>query len=352
MEEVLARKVGYCGRLAPSPTGALHIGNARTFMIAWLRARSLGGRVIMRIEDLDHPRDKPAAAEAMLDDLRWLGFDWDEEMRQSGRRAIYREALEELRRKKLAYPCICTRRDVENAQSAPHAGEQLRYPGTCRGRFDSYGEAAANMDRDALPCWRFAVERGTHVDFEDVFSGKYSQDVFAALGDFPLARDPDGAGYTLAATVDDLATGVTEVVRGDDLLPATPPQILVARALQAGRELRYCHVPIVTGPDGRRLAKRHGDTRIASYRAAGVPPEAIIGALAASCGWIPEGERATLTSLIPAFSLDTIPHEPLVWSFDRVKTQPEVRNSAQGEAAHRPTPDPQASSVPGKRDLL
>ncbi|MBR2065558.1 MAG: tRNA glutamyl-Q(34) synthetase GluQRS, partial [Kiritimatiellae bacterium] len=126
---------GYIGRLAPSPTGALHLGNVRTFMVAWLRARSLGGRVILRIEDLDHPRDKPGAAAQAVEDLRWLGFDWDEECVQSGRLDLYRDAVRRLHEAGLAYPCVCSRRDVESAQSAPHAGEQLFYPGTCRGRF-------------------------------------------------------------------------------------------------------------------------------------------------------------------------------------------------------------------------
>ena len=228
---------GYVGRLAPSPTGALHLGNARTFMIAWLRARSCGGKVVFRMEDLDHPRDKPGAAAAAVEDLRWLGFDWDEEYVQSERRAVYRNALARLD----AYPCICSRKDVTSAQSAPHAGEQLFYPGTCRGRFASWDEAAAAC-APRIPCWRLRVPDGTTVRFDDAFAGPYEQDVSRTLGDFPLARDPDGAGYTLAVTVDDLLMGVTEVVRGDDLLPATPPQILVARQLGYAPPA-YCHVP-------------------------------------------------------------------------------------------------------------
>lgn len=314
MEEVLER---YVGRLAPSPTGALHLGNVRTFMVAWLRARSRGGRILMRMEDLDHPRDRPGAAAQAIDDLRWLGFDWDESSVQSERRDVYHDAIESLCEKGLAYPCVCSRRDVEAAQSAPHDGEQLFYPGTCRGRFATWDAAQRFLDaraeggRARVPCWRFLVERGTNVRFVDAFAGEFSQDVSATLGDFPLARDADGAGYTLAATVDDVLAGVTEVVRGDDLLCATPAQILVARALfgDAAR-VSYCHVPLVVGADGRRLAKRHGDTRVASYRAAGVRPQAIIGNLAASCGWCEAGEEMSLAELVPHFSLDTIPHRP------------------------------------------
>ena len=297
---------GYVGRLAPSPTGALHLGNVRTFIVAWLRARAVGGRVLMRMEDLDHPRDKPGAASQAIEDLRWLGFDWDEEYVQSERHALYREALERLKAAGLVYPCVCSRRDVEHAQSAPHAGEQLHYPGTCRGRFPDWTAAAAVRP----PCWRFRVDEGTVVEFNDVFAGPQMQDVADRLGDFPLARDEFGAGYTLAVVVDDAAMGVTEVVRGDDLLPATHAQILVQRALGLPTP-DYCHLPLAVGTDGRRLAKRHGDTRIAAYRAAGVLPETIIGRLAVSCGW-GDGSSISLAELLPVFSMDAIPHVPWV----------------------------------------
>ena len=319
MEEVLEEKMTrYVGRLAPSPTGALHLGNVRTFMIAWLRARSQGGKVIFRMEDLDHPKDKPGAAAQAVKDLRWLGFDWDEEYVQSERKAVYREALEALRATGLVYPCVCSRRDVESAQSAPHAGEQLYYPGTCRGRVRTWQEAVefkhrvTETQRDK-PCWRFRVPENTVVSFDDAFAGRYEQNVPETLGDFPLARDEFGAGYTLACTVDDLLMGVTEVVRGDDLLPATPAQILLAQALRlCDSALGYCHVPLVVGKDGKRLAKRHGDTRIASYREQGKTPEEILGFLAASCGWAAKGEAVSLADLVPRFDLTTIPHAPFM----------------------------------------
>ena len=297
------------GRLAPSPTGALHLGNARTFMVAWLKARAAGGRVVLRIEDLDHPRDKPGAAAQAVEDLRWLGFDWDEEYVQSERRGFYREAIGRLVASGLAYPCVCSRRDVEAAQSAPHDGEQLRYPGTCRGRFATWEEA--ERAKGAAPCWRFRTPPGAIVEFDDAFAGAYRQDVAAVLGDFPLARDVDGAGYTLAVAVDDAAMGVTEVVRGDDLLAATPAQMLLQRALGLPAPA-YCHVPLVVGADGRRLAKRHGDTRIASFRRAGLAPEEVIGRLAATCGWAERGESVSLGDLLPRFDLATIPHAPIM----------------------------------------
>ena len=304
----------YVGRLAPSPTGALHLGNVRTFMIAWLRARSQGGKVIMRMEDLDHPKDKPGAAAQAIEDLKWLGFDWDEEYVQSERKGIYREALAALGSR--VYPCVCSRRDVEAAQSAPHAGEQLHYPGTCRGRFATWAEARESKGAD--PCWRFRVPDGAVVAFDDALAGHYEQDVPKTLGDFPVARDEFGAGYTLACTVDDLLMGVTEVVRGDDLLAATPAQILLAQALRQTepfaktRPPTYCHVPLVVGRDGKRLAKRHGDTRIASYREQGKAPEEILGFLAASCGWAAKGEKAKLGDLIARFDLATIPLSPFM----------------------------------------
>lgn len=300
----------YVGRLAPSPTGALHLGNVRTFMVAWLRARANGGKVIMRIEDLDHPRDKPGAEAQAIEDLKWLGFDWDEEYRQSERIDLYRDAIRKLHREGRAYPCVCSRRDVEAAQSAPHEGDQLFYAGACRGRFADWEEATKEKE---LPCWRFAVRKGEDASFVDAFAGPYSVDVSRTLGDFPLARDENGAGYTLAVVVDDLDMGVTEVVRGDDLLAATPAQILIARALGASEVPSYCHVPLVVGPDGRRLAKRHGDTRISSFRSAGMSAEKIIGLLGASCGWCSQGEEVALEALLPRFSLETIPHKPFIF---------------------------------------
>ena len=319
MEEVLDKT--YVGRLAPSPTGALHLGNVRTFMIAWLRARSLGGRIVMRMEDLDHPKDKLGAAKAALEDLRWLGFDWDEEYVQSERKELYSQALAKLATDGLVYPCVCSRKDVELAQSAPHSGEQLYYPGTCRGRFATWREALAFSGR--APCWRFRVPDGETVAFDDVFAGRVEQCVSKSLGDFPLARDEFGAGYTLAVVVDDAAMGVTEVVRGDDLVSATPAQILLQRALGLPAS-RYCHVPLVVGPDGRRLAKRHGDTRVSAYRESGVDAKAVIGLLAESCGWAEKGEPVALEDLLPRFSLGTIPHSPFVVTNDLAARRAQV----------------------------
>lgn len=289
-------------------------------MIAWLRARSLGGEIILRMEDLDHPKNKPGAAAEAIADLQWLGFNWDEgpdiggpfaPYTQSERLAFYRDALGKLQACGLVYPCICTRKDIESAQSAPHAGETLYYAGTCAGKFSSFDEA---MDAAGgrLPAWRFRATGFETVEFRDNFAGAYRQNVSEYCGDFPLARDRDGAGYMLAVAVDDYAMGVTEVVRGDDLLPATPRQILVCRALGIPPP-EYLHLPIVTGKDGLRLAKRHGDTRIAAFREAGYSPEDVIGLLASWSGMADKGERIALGDLIPRFNLENIPHTPAVF---------------------------------------
>ena len=292
-------------------------------MVAWLRARQAGGKVILRMEDLDHPKHKPGAEVQAIEDLCWLGFDWDEEYVQSQRKHLYDDALARLRAQGLAYPCICSRSDIEAVQSAPHEGEQLRYPGTCRDRFASWDEACAAMagvrvSRDRcnpspVPCWRFRTPPDSHVSFDDVFAGHYEMDVWKTLGDFPLARDEKGAGYAIAVTVDDAAMGVTEVVRGDDLLPATPPQILLYRALGL-QAPTFFHVPLVVGPDGRRLAKRHGDTRISAFRSAGVGAERIIGCLAQSLGIVPDKKPIGLGSLTGLFDPARMPRGPLVFN--------------------------------------
>lgn len=308
------------GRLAPSPTGALHLGNARTFLIAWLRVRSRGGSLLLRMEDLDHPKNKPGAAAAALEDLRWLGFDWDEgpdvggpsgPYTQTERKARYADALALLDDKGMVYPCVCSRSDVEAGQSAPHTEEGLYYPGTCRGRYADYEEARRALPAGRLPAWRFRVDEGRTVRFEDRFHGRCEQDVSALSGDFVLARDPLGAGYMLAVVVDDAAMGITEVVRGDDLLSATPRQLLLYEALGLTPPA-FLHVPLVVSEEGRRLAKRHGDTRIRALREAGVPAERVVGLLAWWCGWAAWGECLALQDLPSRVDLRTLPREPAV----------------------------------------
>jgi glutamyl-tRNA synthetase len=269
------------GRLAPSPTGALHLGNARTFLWAWLSARAQGGRLLMRIEDLDTPRVKPGVVDRLLDDLRWLGLDWDGDVVvQSVRRDLYLERLARLRPH--LYPCGCRRADIAAAQSAPHEGDaELRYPGTCRDRAP-----------DSTIAWRLRVPPGP-VAFDDLVHGPQSVDVERTVGDFVVAKGDDWPAYQLAVVLDDIAMGVTEVVRGDDLLPSTARQLHLYRLLGATPP-RTGHAPLVVGPDGKRLAKRHGESRLAELRARGVPPERIVAALAAWSGLPPLGRPAEL----------------------------------------------------------
>jgi glutamyl-tRNA synthetase len=291
------------GRLAPSPTGSLHLGNVRTFLWAWLSARSQGGRVLLRVEDLDTPRVKPGTIEKMIDDLRWLGFDWDGGIEiQSRRRDHYRRIFSRL--EGTIYPCRCTRAEIAAQESAPHEGEaEVRYPGTCRSHA---GEAIA---------WRLRVEPEV-VRFDDRLFGPQAIDVAATVGDFAVAKSPEQPAYQLAVVADDLEQGVTEVVRGDDLIPSTARQILVYRALGA-EPPTYGHVPLVVGPDGKRLAKRHGDARIATFRERRVPPERIIGVLAA---WSRLGEGdATPACLVPKWSWDRAPKERIVLTPERLR---------------------------------
>jgi glutamyl-tRNA synthetase len=302
------------GRLAPSPTGAQHVGNARSYLIAWLSARSQGGRVVLRMEDIDSPRVKPGAAEQALDDLRWLGLDWDgEPFVQTERLPLYEAALRRLQADERVYPCTCSRTDVERAASAPHLEhEGYVYPGTCAHR----RAADAAILGDVPYCWRFRLPAETP-SFVDGCRGLQQLDLHALGGDFVVwkaPRPPDKistAAYQLAVVVDDAAQGVTEVIRGDDLIPSTPRQLLLYEALQRTPP-RFCHVPLVVGPDGRRLAKRHGDTRLAALRMAGVRPESLLGLLAWSCRWLDEPRPVSTRELLALFRLDVIPPMPFV----------------------------------------
>jgi glutamyl-tRNA synthetase len=303
------------GRFAPSPTGPLHLGNARTALLAWLAARSLRGALVMRVEDLDGPRVRPGLEARILEELRWLGLDWDEgpdvggplgPYRQSERGERYAGALDRLREAGLVYPCFCSRAEIAQASQAPHAGDDgPRYPGTCRDLGEA--ERAARSARRP-PAWRFRVPEGP-VDFGDGIHGRCSFDVAATVGDFVVARADGVPSYQLAVVLDDAAMEITDVVRGDDLLPSTSRQILLGRAL--GLPLpRYAHVPLVVGEDGERLAKRHGARSLGELRAGGADPAAVVGALAATCGLVAQDAHARPADLVEGFRLEAIPRAP------------------------------------------
>jgi glutamyl-tRNA synthetase len=268
----------------------------------------VGGRVVLRIEDIDSPRVKAGAAQQACDDLHWLGLDWDDGPHlQTHCLSRYEEALEKLKRQELAYPCTCTRGDIERAASAPHEEhEGPVYPGTCSRR--RAADAAALGDRTMA--WRFRASTGPW-HFMDLFRGPTQVDNKTAGGDFVVWQAGGTPAYQLAVVVDDAAQGITEVVRGDDLVPSTPRQLQLYKALNLTPPA-FAHVPLVVGPDGRRLAKRHGDTRLSCLRAAGVTSEGLLGLLAWSCGWQKRIEPINLHDLLSQFRMNAIPPTPFM----------------------------------------
>jgi glutamyl-tRNA synthetase len=284
----------YRGRFAPSPTGDLHLGSAATALVAWLSARAAVGELVLRIEDLDGPRTLSGMAERQLDDLRWLGLDWDEgpdvggaaaPYRQSERSEHYDAALARLDAAGLIYACDCSRAEIARVTSAPHPGDEgPRYPGTCRER------ATGPWKRP--PALRLRVPPGM-VGVYDALQGRIEQDVAETVGDFVLRRGDGAYAYQLAVVVDDLAMGISEVVRGADLLGSAPRQALLARLLGAAPPA-FAHGPLVLAPDGTRLAKRAHGATLRDQRAAGAQPGDVLAAL------------ATLLGLEPAASLDEL----------------------------------------------
>jgi glutamyl-tRNA synthetase len=307
------------GRYAPSPTGAIHLGNARTALLAWLDARSAGAAFVMRVEDLDRARVPLDAEALLLADLHWLGIDWDEgpdrggafgPYRQSARATHYDDAVERLLAAGRAFPCACSRADVARAAHAPHAAEEdgPRYPGTCRALPAADVEARAAAQRRA-PAIRFDG-RAERISFRDGIRGAVAPEL-AGVDDFVLRRADGTAAYQLAVVVDDAAMGITRVVRGDDLLSSAPRQLALYAAL-ALPPPTFAHVPLVLAPGGVRLAKRTRPTSVADLRARGVPPEVVIGALAASAGLCAPGERCRAPDLVGGFALTRVTHAPAV----------------------------------------
>lgn len=301
-------------RLAPSPTGALHLGNARTFLVNWALARRHHWRIVLRIEDLDTPRVKPGADDAMLDTLAWLGLDWDEGPTwQSHDLEPYRAAMRTLAAAALAYPCELTRTQVEAAASAPQDGApgESRFPRTLRPTI----VARPFEGKDAGANWRFVVDDGG-VEFTDAVHGRVACDPASDIGDFVIWTKRAQPAYQLAVVVDDARQGVTHVVRGDDLLESTGRQLLLYRALGLREPGVWMHLPLVVGRDGKRLAKRHGDTRLAHYRALGVPARRVIGLLAFWSGVSDRRETMDAREFAERFDAASMPRERAVFTME------------------------------------
>lgn len=296
------------GRYAPSPTGALHLGNLRTALLAWLFARAAGGRFVLRIEDLDLPRSRRGAAQAMLADLRWLGLDWDEgpdvggplgPYVQSMRQALYDDAIARLREKGLIYPCYCTRAELAQIASAPQGEEGPRYPGICRHL--TTRERTAREAAGRRPALRFIAPEEP-IQFDDLLHGTISESVATTVGDFIVRRSDGIVSYQLAVVVDDAVMGITQVVRGDDLLASTARQLALFAALGYPPPQEYAHVPLMTDADGVRLAKRDAAAGLDVSRAAGYAPGQILASLAASCGLHPADASAKPADILASFN--------------------------------------------------
>lgn len=268
--------MSYCGRLAPSPTGYLHLGHARTFWTAQQRALAANGRLILRNEDLDRARCKREFVTAMYEDLKWFGFNWQEgpdvggpfaPYNQSERTAFYREAFDQLRQTGLIYPCVCSRKDIQQSLQAPHASDdEPIYPGTCRNR---------SPEPIARTNWRFRVPDSEAISFIDAACGPQTFVAGKDFGDFVVWRHDDLPSYQLAVVVDDAAMRITEVVRGADLLLSTARQLLLYRALGLTPPAFY-HCDLMTDESGVRLAKRHDALSLRTLRLSGSDPERLL----------------------------------------------------------------------------
>ena len=375
------------GRLAPSPTGRIHLGNAFAFLIAWMHARASGGSLVLRMEDIDPARSKPEFVEGILEDLAWLGIDWDEgpdrggpfaPYTQSLRLGRYAEVLGDLRERGLVYPCFCTRKDLRTLASAPHIGDEgVPYPGTCRGL--SPTERKTRLAAGARASWRLDVAAalgsleqsnfekllcsggranglrpalvrdmvsfrhqcgcrttsaalflagsfgspsaiwfhkhfqnenasegaGRDLTFIDVLRGRLPADPSTCGGDFALMRSDGVFAYQLAVSVDDADMGITQVVRGEDLLPSTPRQTLLLRLLGADIP-EFLHVPLICDHFGERLAKRHRALEVRELREAGIASRAVVGYVGFLAGCLPEPMPREAKELVPLFRAETL----------------------------------------------
>ena len=308
------------GRFAPSPTGAQHLGNARTYLLAYWSAKQRQERLVFRVEDVDSPRVKPWAVQQSMDDLAWLGLTWDEGPERGGscgpylqtqRMSIYQQVLQDMISRNRVYPCCCTRKDIQNAGSAPHFDhEPAIYPGTCAG-----WKHGMPLPDEGTYCWRFRSSQRVF-EFDDRVLGLQETRPSETLGDFPVTQKNGEPSYQLAVTVDDSMMGITEVVRGNDLVASTFRQLQIFEFLNASPP-SYAHVPLVLGADGRRLAKRHGDTRLSTFRSGGVTPQQIVTWAARSTGLIGPDERVVhVDDVIGRFSWEQLERDDVILADD------------------------------------
>ena len=292
------------GRFAPSPTGELHVGNARTALLSWLWARAEGGEYFIRVEDIDAPRVRPGLAERQLEELRWLGLDWDgPPVFQSQRTALYEEALRRLGEQ--VYECFCSRAEIALA-SAPQGDEGPRYPGTCANLTRAQRE---ERRKQRAPSLRLRVPQGP-LRFHDEILGEQVFDTAQLAGDFVLRRGDGVFAYQLAVTVDDGAMGITQVLRGADLLASTARQILLHRLL-GQREPRWAHAPLVLTQSGERLSKRDKSLSLSNLRNSGADPRQVVASLARLSG-LQAHPACQPRELLDGFSLSKVPHEPVL----------------------------------------
>ena len=284
------RNQGYRGRFAPSPTGPLHAGNLRTALLAWLGARLARGVILLRIDDLDAPRNRPGAVEAIQTDLAWLGLTWDGPVElQSRQRGLYATVLSGLRRGGWLYPCRCSRRMLADV-SAPHGASPI-YPGTCRRQPPDWSARGGR-----LPSWRLRLPPGS-IRWQERYAAPGCLDAATQVGDVVLRRADGFLAYHLATAVDELRLGITEVVRGVDLWPATGPQVALMGLLGMAPPA-YGHVPLLCDGRGQRLSKRDGAEGLEGMRRRGLDAPAVIGLLAAGAGLVPTGSRLSATELL------------------------------------------------------
>lgn len=304
------------GRFAPTPSGFIHLGNAFCSLLAWLYAKKSGGKIILRIEDLDPQRCTRARADALAYELQWLGLNWDEGAYagknskayfQSTRSEIYAHYFHELEKQALLYPCFCSRSELHAAE-APHASDgSLLYAGTCR---ELTSAQRAEKAKTRQPAWRVKVDEAP-ISFYDARYGWQNYSLTQECGDFIVRRSDGVYAYQLAVTVDDALMGVTQIVRGCDLLSSTPMQLYLYQKLGLTPPA-FCHIPLLTTADGRRLSKRDGDLEISQLRRHYGSPESIIGLLACLAGQIAKPEPITTTDLLKIFDASKIPTKNII----------------------------------------